>query len=112
MAILTLETPPASSGLPKAMKPRVLGAGFGDGYGSLTPDGINTMLMTLEVSWKDLTFAEADAIDDFLQARKGTEYFYWMKPREVALRKWRCLEWTVTDNQTLSDVTAKFEEQP
>ncbi len=112
MAILTFTTPPASSNLIKKTNPRVLGAQFGDGYGAGAPDGINTMLMTLEVSWVHLTFTEADTMDAFLRDRKGVESFYWTKPREVSPRKWRCKDWSQADQQTLADFTAKFEEQP
>ena len=109
---LTLVAPPASSDLKKSMKPRLLGADFGDGYGETAPDGINTMLMVLQVAWKDISFTDADAIDAFLTARGGSERFLWTKPRELAPRLWRCKAWEVSDGRTLSDVTATFEEQP
>lgn len=107
----TLVAPIPSIGMKKNMEPRLLGAKFGDGYQQTAPDGINTVLQVLEVSWNILTFEAGDEIDNFLTARHG-EVFLWTKPRELSPRRWRCKTWSKDEQATTSNITATFEEQP
>ena len=106
-----LVAPNPAPGFNRGKKPRILGAEFGDGYMETVPDGVNTMLLNLELSWKVLSFDIADAMDVFLTAQEGRK-FLWQMPRELAPRVWKCLEWNVVDGQTTSEVSAKFMEQP
>lgn len=62
-------------------KHRVLSATFGDGFEQRVTDGINTAMLEFGLSFENMPEDEGDNICDFLDARKGTEYFLWTPPR-------------------------------
>ena len=84
--------PSPSTGRKTAFK--ILAAEFGDGYSQPTPDGINHRRRSLSLSWDVLTDDQADEIAGFLDARGGTEPFYYTPPRENMPTKWICEEFT------------------
>lgn len=49
---------------------------FGDGYEQRTPDGINNSLIKLNLTFEGRSERETRAIVHFLNARKGTEPFF------------------------------------
>ena len=60
--------------------PKVLKAGFGDGYSQIVEDGINAQLGALSVKFGTLTAAEALEITDFCADHGGTTSFTFTPP--------------------------------
>ena len=58
-----------------AHSPKVNSVSFGDGYQQRSPDGINTGLIKMNMSFEMRGDAEAKAILHFLRARKGVSSF-------------------------------------
>lgn len=73
----------------QTVKPRVLQAKFGDGYSQRVPDGLNTLLRSWQLTFKNRTKIEADAIEAFLDAAGGCTAFDWTPP-DGAAGKWIC----------------------
>ena len=90
-------------------RPRVITTQFGDGYQQRLGDGINTNPRSWSLRFTRLT-ADIDAIESFLDARKGTESFDWVPPRG-ATGKWICSEWTRTEpTDNVQEISATFTE--
>jgi phage-related protein len=62
----------------KSVEPRVKRVSFGDGYTQESPDGLNTLLHTWNLTWNAVTYAERTTITDFLKAKGGYQSFYWL----------------------------------
>lgn len=101
MALSTF-IPPSSSGsyfndgTQEAHKPRVLTAGFGDGYAQELADGLNTDLMELTPSWRNVPEDAANTTLAFFKARAGFFPFLFTLPGESSPRKFKCTEWSRT----------------
>ena len=97
------------------VKPRILQAKFGDGYTQEAPDGINHLLRTWQVYFKNRTTTECDAIEAFLVAQAGYLPFDWTPPNGAA-GKWKCglpNGWTRTRHSgQVGSITCTFEEVP
>ena len=79
-------------GSPVTIKPRTLGAQYGDGYSMLALDGINTRADEWQLTFSSRTAAERDAILSFLAARNAVEPFDWTAP-DGTVGRWLCAEW-------------------
>ena len=95
------------------VEPRVLVAGFGDGYRQRAGDGLNTMRRRYEsLSWDNVSLAEADAITGFFEARGGVEAFFWTPPDSATTGKYRCPKWSRSRRTAQAYlVTATFEQE-
>lgn len=62
-------------GMTRSSKPRVRSAKFGDGYEQRIADGINSIEETFNVSFKNRTKAELDAITGYLNSLGGVTSF-------------------------------------
>lgn len=97
-------------GASQTKKPSVNSMRFGDGYEQRATFGINTNPSAWQLSFSMRDDTEATAIDAFLTARKGVEYFDWTPPGSSA-GKYICREWTKTlDRNNLNTIQAKFEQ--
>jgi phage-related protein len=83
-------SPSYSSSLDR--EPRILEAAYGDGYAQRTGDGINNAPGTWNLSFDTREQSEISAIDDFLAARGGHEWFYWTPPGKTQ-GKYVCKAW-------------------
>jgi phage-related protein len=91
------------------IKPRVLTAQFGDGYGQRVADGLLTQFEIWTLNFSRRTPAEWDALLAFLEARNGVEAFDWTSPLGT-VGKWICTEWTLSpETAAIGAATAKFE---
>lgn len=67
--------------------PRMLQAGFGDGYRQDVPDGLNTTPLRFSLHWNRLTAARLTVIRAFFtvlwQAGSTSTSFTWIPPRPV-----------------------------
>lgn len=109
MAITTFTPPKGPVELPNKPEINVREATFGDGYTQSSPAGLNHIRKVLTLQWNNLSLVNAKAITDFLEARGGTEPFWWKPPSEPTQIKWTCKEWS--DEPVLpsfKNVTATF----
>jgi phage-related protein len=74
-------------------KPRVLSTQLGDGYVQRTPDGINTILRKMTLSWTNLYKADAATIDTFFTQQNGNLPFWWTPNGESTPRVFICESW-------------------
>jgi phage-related protein len=99
----------ASYGISKASKPNVRTARFGDGYEQRVTFGLNQNPKVWQMRWVNITEADSDTIEDFLNARAGVEPFEWTPPDESTEYKWVCQDWNKQiDLPTRRTITATF----
>jgi len=100
-----------SVGSSETRRPRILSAGFGDGYAQEAGDGLNSDLSEMRVSWDLLTPDEAQPIMEFFKAHKGYIPFKFTLPGEAIARKWKATEYTRTwTDQNAVSVSATWKE--
>ena len=82
-------------GAQKTSAPIVRKVQFGDGYEARLKYGINQNPKVWTLSFVNLTEADSDTIETFLDAR-ADDYasFDWSPPDETSTYKWVCEEWT------------------
>lgn len=96
-------------GASKAAQPSVRSIQFGSGYSQRATFGINQDPKVWDLSWQNRTTADANSIEDFLEARGGVESFNWSPPDETSTYKWVCQTWTKTmPYSSLFNITATF----
>lgn len=69
------------------VSPRVKIIQFGDGYEQRVKDGVNNVLLKIDLIFDNLDFREAAAICHFLYARNGTDSFYFTPPSPYSTLK-------------------------
>ena len=80
-------------------EPSVRTLKFGDGYEQRTPDGINTNLLKISLTYDNRDEAESTAIAHFLNERGGSEAFVYLPPSPYSsMKKFICRKWDVTMN--------------
>lgn len=82
-------------GAQKRSQPRVRIAQFGSGYSQRSTFGLNQNPKTWNLTW-NVSEADADTIEAFLDARGGAEAFEWTPLDEATEYKWICREWEKT----------------
>ena len=82
-------------GAQKTSQPKVRQVQMGDGYVQRLTFGLNQDLKIWNLTF-EVSEADADTIETFLEARKGSEYFTWSPPDETTSYKWICLNWSKT----------------
>ncbi len=104
---LTL-TFPVDTGVTGNINFRVRTIRFGDGYQQDVKDGLNNKEQSWPVSATGPA-AEIQPLIDFLDARGGSEAFYWTPPRGVQ-GLYKCKSYTTTDTHgTNVKLSATFE---
>jgi phage-related protein len=86
---------------------------FGDGYEQVSPNGINSLPITVTVVHDNISDATVVAILTLLRARKGVTYFRWTPPVPGynTERKFRCDQWNVQPLQyNANNLSADFRE--
>jgi phage-related protein len=71
-------------------------AGFGDGYSQTSPDGLNHIRRTVQLSWEVLPKTVAIELDDFFTARGGSQPFLFQPEGFLAPVKWTAKDWSVS----------------
>nr|WP_321513134.1 phage tail protein [uncultured Pseudodesulfovibrio sp.] len=112
MTIPTFVPPkPPTAPLEITQQTRIVSAQFGDGYAQETVDGLNSVVLSANLSWPDLTQSQADEIDAFMMERAGAKAFLWTLPGETVARKWKCRSWPKGYKATgRYSLTAAFQE--
>ena len=100
-----------SYGFTKNSAPIVNRAQYGSGYSQRTVFGINQDLKTLNLQWNNITEANSDTIETFLEARGGSESFDYTATGESSSSKYICTTWSKQINYTgRATITATFEQ--
>jgi len=98
-----------SYGASKASQPIVNSVQFGSGYEQRVVFGINQNPKVWDLTWNNITEANSDTIENFLDARAGQESFDWTPPDEATSYKWVCPQWNKQINYTgRATITATF----
>jgi len=94
---------------PKQSEPLSTKMLFGDGYEVSLRFGLNNLRPEWRLTW-EVRESDATQIDTFLQARADAgEAFDWQPPDASAAQRWRCEEWTVSQQvYNWFNVTATF----
>lgn len=95
MAATTFPNIPAhveSSG--KKVEFKTLEAEFGDGYEQVSQEGLNNKRQEYSLTWANEDLTDANTIETFLDARGGSEPFYWTEPLASTATLWRCTSYT------------------
>ncbi|HAX27340.1 MAG TPA: phage tail protein [Alteromonas macleodii] len=82
-----------SYGASKKSSPRVRNVQFGDGLSQRLRYGLNQDAKVWSLKF-EVSEADADTIETFLEARQGAENFDWSPPDETTTYKWICQEWS------------------
>jgi phage-related protein len=99
-------------GASKANQPIVRTVQFGDGYEQRLTYGLNQNPKVWTLTWQNITEANSDTIETFLDARADDNAaFDWAPPDEAVTYKWVCPQWdkTITYNGRAT-ITATFRE--
>ena len=80
-------------GATKTSGPKIRTVVFGDGYEQRLTWGINQSPKQWSLTWQNIPESDADTIEQFLDARGGTESFTWTPPNGASA-KWICAGWT------------------
>ena len=92
-----------SIGFSKNTKTNVTRVAFGDGYEQRVVAGINNMPATWRLTWKDQPISVTTAIENFIKATGGKDYFYWTPPGETTQYKVICSEgWDIEYSSSIS----------
>lgn len=102
----------ASYGLQKKSAPKTTEVKFSDGYISRANFGLNQNPKIYILSWNNITEAESDTIENFLDARANdSASFTYTPPRESSSSQFVCKTWSKTINYSnLATIQATFEE--
>ncbi len=81
------------------IKPIVKTIKFGDGYASDIAGGINNILLSLTLDFNDRDLMEYSAILHFLNAREGSQRFYFIPPAPFnVIKLFVCQSWSPTQS--------------
>ena len=98
-------------GASKAAQPKARIAEFGSGYSQRTVFGINQDPKVWSLSFQNRSTTVSNTIENFLNARGGSESFDWSPPDESTTYKWICRTWTKTmPYPNLFNITVEFEQ--
>ena len=85
----------ASYGAEKRSAPALRTVQFGDGYQQRLTYGLNQNPKEWSLTWNNISEANADTIEAFLDARAAdSASFDWTPPDEVTAYKWVCPSWS------------------
>lgn len=84
---------------------------FADGYEQRVRYGINTNPQAWSLKFANRDDTETQAIEDFLTAAAGADWFYWTPPKQSTALKFICRTWSVEIvRANLNTISATFEQ--
>lgn len=89
---LTTAKTPRVGGVSGSFAARVNRIEFGEGYSQRSKLG--PVAETYRLTWEGVPQAEADALRAFLEARGGSEAFYYTLPNRSSAQLFTCAEWS------------------
>lgn len=95
------------------VSPLVKSIKYGDGYSQDIADGLNNILLPINLNFDDRGLDETTAILHFLHARNGTERFIFVPPAPYNIsKKFVCQKWSSTQKFVERyKISAIFEER-
>ena len=107
MAVFDITSP--DQGAKKQTKVRVKSFAYGDGYSQESPEGINNVVETWNLSFTGRSQATIMAVEDFLISNKGYP-FTWVNPLGRTFR-YKCKEWDANyEVSTSCSLTCTFDQ--
>jgi hypothetical protein len=104
-------TPAPAYGAEKRSRPAVRSVKFGDGYEQRLTFGLNQNPKSWALTWNNISEADCDTLEAFLDARGGQESFDWTPPDTATSYKWICREWSKAIPYTgRANLSATFEQ--
>ena len=102
----------ASFGVTKKTQPNVTTTRFQDGFEQVIKFGLNINPKEYNLNFKNITEAQSDTIENFLNARiEDGDYFNWQAPDEASASKYRALNRTKQIKfPGLATITVTFKE--
>ena len=98
-------------GATKNSSPKVRNVQFGDGFSQRLRYGLNQDAKQWNLTWQNISEADSDTIEAFLEARGGAESFDWSPPDETETYKWICQQWSKQMTSAgLNELTATFQQ--
>lgn len=99
-------------GVTKSVEPFVTRTRFQDGYEQVVKFGLNINPKVYDLTFENITEAESDTIETFLDARiSDGDYFNWQAPDEPTTSKYRALNRKKQINfPGLATITVQFAE--
>ena len=90
-------------------RPNVRTVRFLDGYEQRLTQGLNQNPKVWDLRWTAKDSTDADAIEAFFDARKGSESFDWSPIDDTASYKWVCESWQRDHNYAnINEIRATF----
>lgn len=106
-------SPPVPPSPPTGKKTsfRIRKVPFGEGAVQVFKDGLNSVMVSYDLNWSNLTASQAGAIEAFFVARGGYETFLYTVPGDVE-RTYRSgqIARSWSDSGVLSSITVSIEE--
>lgn len=103
-----------SYGVVQRREPKITEIKFDDGgYSLRMKRGMNADLQSWDVPINAITIAGANAVEAFLAAHGGVDWFWWQPPRANSPKKFICKRWTrepISGSRTHDKLTMTFEE--
>lgn len=87
--------PSPDTGIDRSCKPNIKEAKYGDGYSQRISFGINQAALTVNLAYTNITEAEKQVLENFINQHAGGQAFKWAMPDEYLERKWYFSEWNV-----------------
>jgi len=78
---------------PVKFTPKVLAAGFGDGYTQRAANGLNALVESWDLSYQDLTDDEVGVLLAFFAGLGGVDNFTWQSKYASVPKKYVCGQW-------------------
>lgn len=90
-------------------QPEINEVGYGDGYSQRSPNGLNNVLNTYNLSFQGKR-EDCDDIVSFFRRHGGYKSFYWYAPDQYRDILVVCKSWSQKGNGNNSSVTYTFEQ--
>mgnify|MGYP003358605667 FL=1 len=92
-------------------EPNISEVVFGDGYTQRRLNGLNALLKTYSVVIKVRNKSAPDVLS-FFERHQGIKPFYFIDPLTKQLKKVICKKWPAKVDQSYTEITCDFKEDP
>lgn len=77
-------------------KPNLKVSQYGDGYSQRNSFGQNQVALSVTLTYTNISTAEKETLEDFVNAHDRGQAFLWAMPDEATARQWYFADWDVT----------------
>lgn len=94
--MLTLpDAPTPDVGIKRSAKPKYKEAAYGDGYSQRISLGLNNVLYEVNLTWTNITTAEKNIIEDFINLHSRGQAWLWTLPDKTTPFQWNFVSWDI-----------------